>query len=180
MYIKKLYRKSYSVLSSVARQLINIPSCFLCVLVTILKMGKKNVTVHRRRDRQNSSSAPGSGNDLKKYRHDYSKDYDPNWSYQKGKMDLGAKITLLLFPLAIFAGVGYVYYQSQLKEMVRQPLDVPNIISDTAVSAAEDPDRFWGSYRSNVYFGMKTRSPKSPVFGEKEFFQAACTIIINV
>ncbi len=52
-----------------------------------------------------------------------------------------------------------------MREMVRKPLDSPKMIADGASLAANDPDRFWGTYRSGVYFGLKTRSPHSPVVG---------------
>ena len=52
-----------------------------------------------------------------------------------------------------------------MREMVRKPLDSPKMIADGASLAANDPDRFWGTYRSGVYFGLKTRSPQSPVVG---------------
>ncbi|KAI0240630.1 Mannosyl-oligosaccharide glucosidase [Lamellibrachia satsuma] len=49
--------------------------------------------------------------------------------------------------------------------MVNTPLPVARIISSDTSSAQVDPERFWGSYRPGVYFGLKTRSPHSPVVG---------------
>ena len=37
--------------------------------------------------------------------------------------------------------------------------------ADNSSSASVNPERFWGSYRPNLYFGLKTRSPRSPVVG---------------
>ena len=34
----------------------------------------------------------------------------------------------------------------------------------------EDPDKYWGSYRPGVYFGMKTRDPHSLVMGLMWYF----------
>jgi mannosyl-oligosaccharide glucosidase len=34
-----------------------------------------------------------------------------------------------------------------------------------AKTGLEVPDRYWGSYRPGVYFGMATREPHSPVLG---------------
>ena len=81
-------------------------------------------------------------------------------------MDLGSKILFVLVPILIVLGIGYVYHNAQLKEQVRLPLNEPKLIDENALRAPEQADRFWGSYRSNMYFGMKTRSPKSPVFGK--------------
>ncbi|XP_074643874.1 mannosyl-oligosaccharide glucosidase-like [Tubulanus polymorphus] len=67
--------------------------------------------------------------------------------------------------LCIFMIVGYVIYQNVLKERIRKPLGVIPIIAHNATSASVDPRRFWGSYRPGNYFGMKTRSPNSPVAG---------------
>lgn len=76
-----------------------------------------------------------------------------------------SNITTIAVMVIIIVSVGYWRYRSMLKELVRLPLDVPKINEDNATSAAVSPGRFWGSYRSNLYFGMKTRTPNSPVFG---------------
>ena len=52
-----------------------------------------------------------------------------------------------------------------MREMVRRPLDAPKMIGSQATFPHNDPERFWGTYRSGVYFGLKTRSPHSPVAG---------------
>ena len=52
-----------------------------------------------------------------------------------------------------------------MREMVRRPLDAPKMIGSEATFPHNDPERFWGTYRSGVYFGLKTRSPHSPVAG---------------
>ena len=52
-----------------------------------------------------------------------------------------------------------------MREMVRRPLDAPKMIGSEATFPNNDPERFWGTYRSGVYFGLKTRTPHSPVVG---------------
>jgi len=37
-------------------------------------------------------------------------------------------------------------------------------------SGLDVPDRYWGSYRPGLYFGMKTRDPYSVVFGLMWYF----------
>lgn len=124
-------------------------------------------TVRRRGD-------SASDNGVKTFGHDYSKDYsDPNWPYAKGKMDKGAWFLITATPVILATIIAYFYIRDSYREMVRQPLDVPRIISDNATSAAVDPSRFWGTYRSGTYFGMKTRSPNSPVTGLMWLFQSA-------
>lgn len=67
--------------------------------------------------------------------------------------------------LITVAMVAYFKYKMYLITMVITPLNSPKMNADNSTSAAVNPDRFWGTYRSNVYFGMKARSPRSPVFG---------------
>ena len=128
-------------------------------------MGKKYHAQVRRAERMHASEERPP-RPKGKFGHDYSKDYqDPSWPYARGKMDKGAWIILILTPTVIFAAIGYYWHQDRMREMVRTPLDAPKMIGNTATSALEDPDRFWGSYRSGLYFGLKTRSPRSPVVG---------------
>ncbi|XP_078588118.1 mannosyl-oligosaccharide glucosidase-like [Branchiostoma floridae x Branchiostoma japonicum] len=67
--------------------------------------------------------------------------------------------------LVLSGAVGYVKYQEVLRSRVNTPLDAPRVVEEGATGATRSPDRFWGTYRSNVYFGMKTRSPRSLVTG---------------
>uniref|UniRef100_A0A670JK55 Mannosyl-oligosaccharide glucosidase n=1 Tax=Podarcis muralis TaxID=64176 RepID=A0A670JK55_PODMU len=41
----------------------------------------------------------------------------------------------------------------------------PRILDANSSGPQAEPGRFWGSYRPQVYFGMKARSPRSPVAG---------------
>lgn len=55
------------------------------------------------------------------------------------------------------------WYNVKLVNYVRTPLDAPKLVVKNWT--ADDANKFWGSYRSNLYFGLKARSPSSPVFG---------------
>ncbi|XP_071090232.1 mannosyl-oligosaccharide glucosidase-like [Haliotis cracherodii] len=96
----------------------------------------------------------------------------PSKSYsrpsQKSSKSPGGLLTKLAIS-AVAAGVvlviAYMRYQTSLKSAVKTPLQSPTILADNSSSAAENPDRFWGTYRSHMYFGMKTRSKASPVVG---------------
>lgn len=100
----------------------------------------------------------------------------PSKSYsrpsQKSSKSPGGLLTKLAIS-AVAAGVvlviAYMRYQTSLKSAVKTPLQSPTILADNSSSAAENPDRFWGTYRSHMYFGMKTRSKASPVVGMKPF-----------
>ncbi|XP_068154735.1 uncharacterized protein GCS1 [Drosophila tropicalis] len=61
--------------------------------------------------------------------------------------------------LAIATYCGYLGY---LETRVNTPFDNQKMVIRTAL---QDAKRFWGSYRPNTYFGMKTRDPHSLVMG---------------
>ena len=124
--------------------------------------------------RRPGAEAGNSGNGVKKFGYDYTKDYsDPAWPYAKGRMDKGAWFLLTVTPVILASLIAFFYIRDSYREAVRQPMGTPNIIAANATSAAVDPERFWGTYRSLAYFGMKTRSPQSPVSGLMWFFQSA-------
>lgn len=76
------------------------------------------------------------------------------------------KLVLLCVSIISISVALYYQYLIYSREMrVRTPLDSPKMLSENSSSPLLDPDRFWGTYRSNLYFGLKTRSPRSPVFG---------------
>ena len=77
----------------------------------------------------------------------------------------GAYLLFFLTPLVIFSAIGYYRLQDHWRELVRSPLDAPKMVPEGSTSAMGDPDKFWGTYRPGVYFGLKTRSPQSPVVG---------------
>lgn len=87
----------------------------------------------------------------------------PPWSF-----DGFATIKIFLLFVSIASILVALYYQHllNLREMrVRTPLDSPKMLSENSTSPLVDPERFWGTFRSHLYFGLKTRSPRSPVFG---------------
>jgi len=71
-------------------------------------------------------------------------------------------LAVSVIAIIIFA---YFRYQQYLQNIVNSRLDSPNIIGENSSLPSENPDRFWGTYRPHVYFGMKARVKKSPVFG---------------
>lgn len=46
--------------------------------------------------------------------------------------------------------IGFIYV-----EYTNVPIKIPKLVNQTV------PERFWGTYRSNLYFGIKHRSEKS-------------------
>ena len=53
-------------------------------------------------------------------------------------------------------------YQGYLETRVNTALDAAKVVKESGLDV---PDRFWGSYRPGVYFGMKSRSAKDVVTG---------------
>ena len=134
-------------------------------------MGRKQNQLAQARQRgkihtTESNDISDERNLTRKYAYDYRKEYsDPKWPYLHGRMDNCAKFLFVTFPLLVIYGIYTVWLNAALRNMVNTPLGVAQIISPTASSAQVDPERFWGSYRPGVYFGLKTRSPHSPVVG---------------
>ncbi|XP_060809205.1 mannosyl-oligosaccharide glucosidase isoform X3 [Amyelois transitella] len=61
------------------------------------------------------------------------------------------------FMIAVYVGtLGY------LETRVNTPLDDEKVVQESGLAI---PDRYWGTYRPGVYMGMKSREPRSPVFG---------------
>jgi len=77
---------------------------------------------------------------------------------------------------AVLAVAVYYWYTAVIRDIVRTPLQAPRFADATPLVVEPDMERFWGSYRSGLYFGMKTRSPKSPVVGKKTCI-AHCIIV---
>lgn len=69
------------------------------------------------------------------------------------------KILILLSTVSISL---YMAYKGYLETRVNQPLSVPKAVSKTGLAV---PSLFWGSYRSGVYFGLKTRTPSDLLTG---------------
>merc|ERR1719312_1963534 len=68
----------------------------------------------------------------------------------------------LMAGIVSLVAVGYFVYQGYLETRVNTALDAAKVVKESGLDV---PDRFWGSYRPGVYFGMKTRSAKDIVTG---------------
>ncbi|XP_070540906.1 mannosyl-oligosaccharide glucosidase-like [Ptychodera flava] len=77
--------------------------------------------------------------------------------------------TFVLIVLIGCLPVGYFWYKHVLASRVYSPLDLPRVITEEMTN--ESPERYWGTYRPGVYFGMKTRTPQSMVTGMMWFTQ---------
>lgn len=64
------------------------------------------------------------------------------------------------FGVASVAVVMYFVWCGYLETRVNTPLDEKKIVERNS-----DPESFWGSYRPQTYFGLKTRDPHSMVVG---------------
>ncbi|XP_076382778.1 mannosyl-oligosaccharide glucosidase [Megalopta genalis] len=58
-------------------------------------------------------------------------------------------------------------YKGYLETRVNTPYDVEKLVT---ASGLDIPDRYWGTYRPGVYFGLKTRDPHSLVTGLMWYF----------
>lgn len=61
----------------------------------------------------------------------------------------------LLAGLGSLTAVLYFVYQGYLETRVNTPLDYPKVVRERGLDV---PERYWGTYRPGVYFGMKTRA----------------------
>ncbi|KAG9259869.1 mannosyl-oligosaccharide glucosidase [Astyanax mexicanus] len=80
-----------------------------------------------------------------------------------GKVFINISIALCIFSLAWFFYA--LYMRSSLARRVVTLHPSSRVLDSNSTSAAVSPERFWGTYRPQVYFGMKTRSPRSVVTG---------------
>lgn len=100
---------------------------------------------------------------------------------QKLKLKRGASLEksstserkkLIFIPITILLAVlGSYYYNIWLISLVNKPLNEPRIIDTSLYKSPENLDRFWGTYRSNLYFGLKTRSENPLMAGMMWFNQ---------
>lgn len=78
--------------------------------------------------------------------------------------------SIILFILVLLLGLftSYLYeihLRSTNMSRVITPVDLPKINAQNSTMPHVNPQLYWGTYRANLYFGMKTRSPRSPVVG---------------
>ncbi|XP_013390408.1 mannosyl-oligosaccharide glucosidase [Lingula anatina] len=128
---------------------------------------KGQVKLQYKQDESKSSADGHTQDHGRRKRKTSGNDDDPDQGFS-----LGYPILLTLSAvMLVVVGVVYVYWMHELRERVRRPLNSPLIVPVNATSAAVAPEKYWGSYRPHAYFGLKTRSPKSPVFGLMWFTQ---------
>lgn len=87
---------------------------------------------------------------------------------KKKKVDIGKVFINISIGLCIFSLIWFfyaLYMRSSLAKRVVTLHPSPPVLDANSSSAKVSPERFWGSYRPQVYFGMKTRSPHSVVTG---------------
>ncbi|CAB3231882.1 unnamed protein product [Arctia plantaginis] len=63
---------------------------------------------------------------------------------------------------ACFLIAVYVSTLGYLETRVNTPFDDDKVVQQNGLQV---PDRYWGTYRPGVYLGLKSREPRSPVFG---------------
>lgn len=90
---------------------------------------------------------------------------------KKKKIDIGKVFINISIGLCIFSLIWFfyaLYMRSNLAKRVVTLHPSPSVLDANSSSAKVSPERFWGSYRPQVYFGMKTRSPNSMVTGKEK------------
>lgn len=107
------------------------------------------------RQRHRNAEKEGTLEDLKMSKRRLKSDNDKEVGGGGGKMYLMAGLVSLV-------AVGYFVYQGYLETRVNTALDYPKVVKESGLDV---PERFWGSYRPGVYFGMKSRSAKDVVTG---------------
>ncbi|XP_064191214.1 mannosyl-oligosaccharide glucosidase isoform X1 [Anguilla rostrata] len=91
------------------------------------------------------------------------KEKEKKKKFDIGKLFINISIGLCIFSLTWFFYA--LYMRNSLAKRVVTLHYAPRVLDDNSTSPAVSPERFWGSYRPQVYFGMKTRSPRSVVTG---------------
>ncbi|XP_061103094.1 mannosyl-oligosaccharide glucosidase isoform X2 [Conger conger] len=92
----------------------------------------------------------------------------PHRKEKKKKLDIGKLFINISIGLCIFSLTWFfyaLYMRNSLAKRVVTLHHSPRVLDDNSTSPAVSPERFWGTYRPQVYFGMKTRSPRSVVTG---------------
>jgi hypothetical protein len=91
---------------------------------------------------------------------------------------------LILIPVTLVVGVCLSWlYNNWLAGRINTPLNEPKIVDELSYTSPENLDRYWGTYRSNLYFGLKTRSQNPFQVGMMWFnqfnpnFQMRCLFI---
>ncbi|XP_039607741.1 mannosyl-oligosaccharide glucosidase [Polypterus senegalus] len=127
------------------------------------------------RQRHGRRIVPNSSKDVGDFtphgKEDKKKDFTNSILHRKEKKkkpDIAKIFINISIGLCIFSLVWFfyaMYMRSYLAKRIVTLHPSPKIIDENGTSAAVCPERFWGSYRPQVYFGMKTRSPRPIVTG---------------
>ncbi|XP_067124411.1 mannosyl-oligosaccharide glucosidase [Centruroides vittatus] len=114
----------------------------------------------RRGGKASTNSHGGSGHPL------HSKLSNKGTNQQKWNIKL--LIFVMFNVIIVLSSIVYLYFSHQLENIVITPIDSPKIIENHGLNV---PEKYWGSYRGGLYFGLKTRTPKSLVVGLMWFSQ---------
>ena len=79
--------------------------------------------------------------------------------------------------VALIAFVAWEVKEKMPVWMVNWPSSLPKLVTHEMIS---DPELLWGTYRPHVYFGVKARVPKSPIFGIAWFNQYSTSFPPNL
>ena len=88
-------------------------------------------------------------------------------SKSKFKRNGPSASTMLILAIIFLcsAGVGYMWWRHYMRSRLYTPIVARRMTSRSGLGDMGDIKRFWGSYRSNLYFGFRTRSPHSLMLG---------------
>ncbi|XP_059408613.1 mannosyl-oligosaccharide glucosidase-like [Carassius carassius] len=87
---------------------------------------------------------------------------------KKRKADIGKMFINISIGLCIFSLIWFFYALYMRSSLARRVVTLhpsPRVLDANSSSPDVSPERYWGTYRPQVYFGMKTRSPRSVVTG---------------
>lgn len=98
---------------------------------------------------------------------------------KKKKADIGKVFINISIGLCIFSLIWFfyaLYMRSTLAKRIVTLHPSPPVVDANSSSPKVSPERFWGSYRPQVYFGMKTRSPNSVVTGRLTWLEKSLKV----
>lgn len=83
---------------------------------------------------------------------------------------------IAILTLAIIPATGIIAYHLYQKYvylpgLVNTASDLPRVLPANNFNVSKNADQYWGSYGANLYFGLRTRSPDSPMMGLMWFEQ---------
>uniref|UniRef100_A0A8C2JAL6 Mannosyl-oligosaccharide glucosidase n=1 Tax=Cyprinus carpio TaxID=7962 RepID=A0A8C2JAL6_CYPCA len=87
---------------------------------------------------------------------------------KKKKTDIGKMFINISIGLCIFSLIWFFYALYMRSSLARRVVTLhpsPRVLDANSSSPDVSPEKYWGTYRPQVYFGMKTRSPRSVVTG---------------